>query len=97
MRLASSGEVRGAEGRLARRGSIEPRIVFQLGVAPCRIDILTAIDGVEFDNAWQRRTTMKLGDQRVPVLGREDLIVNKRATGRPRDLADLAWLESNQG
>ena len=72
-----------------------PGIVFQLGVPPCRIDILTAIDGVEFDEAWSRRIMVELGSNRAPVLGRQDLIVNKRASGRPKDLADLAWLDSD--
>jgi hypothetical protein len=69
-------------------------VVLQIGLPPCRIDILTTIDGVEFEQAWPRRITIDLGGQAVPVIGREDLIANKRATGRPRDAADLAWLES---
>ncbi len=68
-------------------------LVFQIGVAPNRIDILTTIGGVTFDGAWPRRITLALWGQAVPVIGREDLIVSKRAAGRPRDLADLADLE----
>ena len=67
--------------------------VFQIGVAPNRIDVLTAIDGVEFDAAWARRITAEIRGLRVPVLSREDLIRNKRATGRPRDRADAEELE----
>jgi predicted nucleotidyltransferase len=70
-----------------------PDIVFQIGVAPRRIDILTAIDGVTFDEAWRRRVTIELDGVVVPVIGREDLIRNKRASGRPKDVADLDWLD----
>ena len=68
-------------------------LVFQIGVAPNRIDLLTTISGVSFDDAWNRRTTVELWGLAVPVIGRDDLITSKRAAGRPRDLADLADLE----
>ena len=68
-------------------------VVFQIGLAPNRIDLLTTIGGVTFDEAWPRRTTVALWGQSVPVIGREDLIRSKQATGRPRDLADVAELE----
>ena len=70
-----------------------PGMVFQIGVAPRRIDILTSIDGVDFDSAWSGRSSVEIDGLRVPVLGREDLIANKRAVGRPKDLADIAMLE----
>lgn len=70
-----------------------PGTVFQLGVAPNRIDILTAIDGVEFDDAWGRREAHTIDGFTLPVIGRADLIKNKRATGRTRDLADAEQLE----
>jgi hypothetical protein len=68
-------------------------VVFQIGIAPSRIDILTTIGGVEFADAWPRRTVVALWGTNVPVIGREDLIASKRAVARPRDLADLAALE----
>ena len=71
-----------------------PGIVFQIGVEPVRIDILTAIDGVDFDGAWKRRLVAEIDGQSVPLLGRDDLIRNKRATGRPQDLADVAALDA---
>jgi len=74
---------------------VPPDVVFQIGVPPNRIDILTAIDGVDFAAAWTRRTTVRLAGLELPVLGREDLIATKRAAGRPKDLADLAWLDSD--
>lgn len=74
-------------------GDLEkPGLILQLGVEPCRIDILTAIEGVEFEPAWRNRKIVELEGLTVNCLGREDLIVNKRAVGRPKDLADLAAL-----
>jgi hypothetical protein len=72
-------------------------LIFQIGVAPQRIDVLTSIDGVEFAPAWAARVETELGGLRVPVLSRKHLVQNKRATGRPQDLADLAWLEGRGG
>lgn len=72
---------------------IQPGLVFQIGVAPLRIDILTAIDGVEFADAWAARMMTRFTDQPVAVLSVEYLIRNKRAAGRAQDLADLEWLE----
>ena len=70
-----------------------PDLVFQIGVAPRRIDILTSIDGVEFDEAWPHRKTIELEGLTFAVIGRPHLIRNKRAVGRRQDLADVAWLE----
>lgn len=70
-----------------------PGIVFQIGVAPIRIDIITAIDGVGFDEAWDARVPVHLGDIAVHVLSRHHLIQNKRASGRLQDLADVERLE----
>jgi hypothetical protein len=69
-----------------------PGTVFQIGVPPGRIDILTSISGVTFDEAWPRRTSVSLPGVVAPVIGRADFVLNKRATGRPKDLADLALL-----
>jgi hypothetical protein len=71
--------------------------VFEIGVAPSRIDILTGITGVEFEEAWPRRVTVPIGDQAVPVIGLEDLVRNKTAMGRPKDQADLIWLRERTG
>lgn len=70
-----------------------PGIIFQIGVAPLRVDILTGIDGVTFDDAWPARVQTKVFGQPVAVLSVEHLILNKRAAGRAQDLADLEWLE----
>jgi hypothetical protein len=70
-----------------------PGIIFQIGVPPIRIDILTAIDGVDFESAWRQRVTVDLADLAVPVLSKAHLLINKRATGRLQDLADIEHLE----
>ena len=66
--------------------------VVQLGYPPYRIDLLTQISGVDFDAAWTRHIEVVLGGVVVPFIGRDDLIVNKRATGRPQDVADVLRL-----
>ena len=71
-----------------------PSIVFQIGVPPGRIDILTDVSGVNFDAAWANRMTVEIDGVKLSIIGRSDLIANKRATGRPKDIADLAFLES---
>jgi hypothetical protein len=73
-----------------------PDIVFQIGVAPCRIDLLTSIDGVDFDDAWPHRKIIDIEGQRLAVIGRDELIRNKKACRRPKDQADALWLESEQ-
>jgi hypothetical protein len=73
---------------LSQRGT-----VFQIGVVPSRIDILTAISGVDFEGAWSRRIQLDVEGIAVPCIGRDDLLANKRAAGRPQDLADVAGLE----
>jgi hypothetical protein len=73
-----------------------PGLIFQIGVAPIRIDIITAIDGVEFESAWQNRFESKFADQSAALLSREDLILNKRAAGRDQDLVDVKWLEQQK-
>ena len=69
--------------------------VFQIGVAPIRIDVLTSIDGVTFDEAWGERLTANFLDLQVPVLSATHLIRNKRTVGRTQDLADVEWLEKH--
>jgi hypothetical protein len=71
-----------------------PDQVIQIGVAPIRIDLLTSIDGVQFDDAWPNRLNIAIEGLTIAVIGRNDLLNNKRASGRPKDLADVAWLES---
>lgn len=63
--------------------------VIQLGVAPVRIDILTSLSGVSWDEAFSNRLTGKYADINVYYIGKAELIRNKRAVGRKKDLADL--------
>lgn len=72
-----------------------PGVIFQMGVEPVRIDVLTAIDAVTFDEAWPRRVQTTFADQPASVLSRQDLIVNKTAVAREQDVADVAWLKKN--
>lgn len=61
----------------------------QLGVPPFRVDILTSLSGVEFESCWERRHVGQLDDIPVPFISYEDLVLNKMATGRPRDSVDV--------
>lgn len=70
-----------------------PDTVFQIGVPPSRVDILSGISGVDFDVAWDRRTEVAVAGLSLCVLSREDFVANKRASGRPKDLIDLALLD----
>jgi hypothetical protein len=70
-----------------------PDLVFQIGLPPSRIDLLTSITGVTFDEAWPNRMVVRVSGLDVPTIGRHDFVRNKRAVGRPRDLADVAELE----
>ena len=66
-----------------------PGAVFQIGVPPRRVDILTDLTGITFEEAWPQRERGSFGALQVDFLGREALIRNKRATGRKQDLADI--------
>jgi predicted nucleotidyltransferase len=69
-------------------------IIFQIGVAPRRIDILTSVDGLTFEDAFAHSQTIEIEGIPVHVLSIPDLISNKRSTGRTKDLADAEALES---
>jgi len=66
--------------------------VIQLGVAPNRIDVMTHISGVAFEEAWKSREFGEIGGLRIPFISRELLKRNKAASGRTQDLADLEHL-----
>ena len=67
----------------------QPDRVLQLGLPPRQIDVMTDISGVEFDEAWGSKVFQAVGSLDVPFLSRADLVRNKKAAGRTRDLADL--------
>ena len=84
----------GARGEhFSERDFETPETVLQLGLPPTRIDVLTTIDGVEFERAWLGRAVVEIDGLTVTVLGRRELLENKRASARPQDLADVARLE----
>ena len=70
-----------------------PGTTFQMGVEPNRIDVLTSLDGLRFDEAWARRTASTYGGIPIAILGFEDLVRNKRAVDRPQDRLDVDNLE----
>ena len=75
---------------------LHPDRIVQLGMAPSRIDLLTHLSGVDFDQVWENRESGALGGLTVAYINRSDLKSNKAATARPKDLADLAELEGGE-
>ena len=73
-----------------------PEMVYQMGMEPNRIDILMGISGVSFLNAWKNKKKIKFGDQPVYLIDLQDLICNKKAAGRPKDLIDVGQLKLAQ-
>ena len=69
--------------------------IYQVGVPPNRVDVITVVDGVRFEDAWADRIDVEIDGLRVPVIGRRHLILNKRTVGRPQDLVDADLLESS--
>lgn len=91
--LSSFGAPVGAHG-VSERDFTTLGNVYQIGLPPRRIDLLTEITGVDFERAKTSRVLARVGDLELPFLGRDALIANKRAAGRPKDLVDAAELES---
>jgi len=78
-----------------KRDLMNPNMVVQIGVEPARVDIMMSVSGVEFDAAYKERTTVRMDGVDMPLIGRADLLANKRASGRRKDLLDAEWLESH--
>ena len=74
---------------------VQPETVFQIGAVPVRIDLLTSISGVAFEEAWAGRIPGTIEGVAFGVIGREDLLRNQRATGRPKDLLDAEALSAS--
>ena len=70
-----------------------PGMVFQIGTEPQRIDIISAVDGLDYADAARRAVKMDVDGLEIKVVSLDDLIVNKRASGRPKDIADAMALE----
>jgi len=71
-------------------------MIIQIGMEPCRIDLMTGIDGVDFAQGWKNRVKVFIDDLEIDVLSRADLLTNKLAAGRDQDQGDIAWLKKNQ-
>ena len=91
--LNAFGAPLGAHG-ISRVDFEVPDNVYQIGLPPRRIDLMTAISGVSFEEARASRILVELAGMKLPVLGRRALVKNKRATGRPKDIVDADALES---
>lgn len=72
-------------------------LIYQVGVPPNRVDVLTMVDGVTFEDAWRARVIVDIDGLRVPVIGRAHLVLNKRTVARPQDLLDADMLEAGEG
>ncbi|MGH7823300.1 MAG: hypothetical protein ACREQ9_26365 [Candidatus Binatia bacterium] len=100
---ATPENARRAHGALATFGaplldlSVEdlatPGVVFQMGLPPNRIDVLTEISGVDFTEAWATRSEATVAGLKIPIIGFDCLLANKRAAGRPKDVGDIDALE----
>jgi hypothetical protein len=81
---------------VSERDFTNPELIYQIGVAPNRIDVMMGTAGVEFDEAWANRTESSYGAVPIHIIGKAELIRTKKATGRPRDLQDAEALEAGE-
>lgn len=73
-----------------------PDTVYQMGLPPRRIDLMTGISGIGFEDAWESKVIAEFEGILIPVIGRSSLIKNKRAAGRTKDLVDLEILDNDR-
>jgi hypothetical protein len=71
---------------------LTPGKIVRMGLPPFRIEVLTAVSGVDFNDCFGKRTVVDLGGLPVSLISRDDLRANKKASGRTKDLADLEQL-----
>ena len=90
---AALGEFGAPLGQVKPEDFAQDGTIFQIGVAPCRIDVINRIDGVKYAEASPRAIQKTIEGVPVRIISREDLIANKRASGRTKDLADAEILE----
>ncbi len=86
----------GFAGIFSKEDLLDPNAVLMLGRPPNRIDLLTWISGCEFDDCYSRRTYEDLDGVVVPMIALQDLLVNKKASGRHKDLADVEEIEKRK-
>lgn len=77
---------------LTPAGVINPNKVIEMGVPPVQLHVMSSVDGVTWDEVWKGREAGPLGPHAVYFIGRNEFLRNKRAAGRPKDLADVAAL-----
>ncbi|MFN3243743.1 MAG: hypothetical protein ACE37K_19710 [Planctomycetota bacterium] len=90
--LASFGAPTAALG-VTQQDFERPDVVVQIGIPPRRIDLLTGVSGLAFDDAWPNRVVVEWEGREICFLGLDDLLRYKRSTGRDKDLLDVAELE----
>lgn len=73
----------------------EPGYFYQMGNPPLRVDVMMEIPGADFNEAWNRRNTVSIGDNQIHFISREDLISVKLASGRDQDLKDVESIKKN--
>jgi hypothetical protein len=93
--LSSLASFGASTSGLTEKTFMEKGIIFQIGVAPRRIDFITHIDGVDFSDAYPSRKTIVMEELNLPFISKENLIKNKKSTGRDKDLVDVKYLEKN--
>jgi len=71
----------------------EKGIIFQIGIAPRRIDIITQIDGVDFAQSYKTKEIIEIENLKIPFISKKHLIKNKKATGRAKDRLDAEYLK----
>jgi hypothetical protein len=91
--MRALGEFGAPLAEIAEADLATPGVVYQIGVPPGRIDILTDLTGITFGEAWLDRVRGPFGDVEVDFIGRTSFVRNKRATGRPKDLGDIEGME----
>ncbi len=81
---------------IGRDDFLKPDFIIQLGMAPNRIDLLTGIDGLSWEEIWESRIGYELDGLPIQVIGKEQLIKNKLDSGRTKDLADAERLQQGE-
>ena len=91
--LRALGEFGAPLAEISEADLATPGVVYQIGVPPGRIDLLTDLTGITFAEAWLDLHAPPFGDIEVDFIGRASFLRNKRATGRPKDLLDIEGMD----
>ncbi|MCK4810401.1 MAG: hypothetical protein KAS99_05675 [Candidatus Omnitrophica bacterium] len=81
---------------ITEKAFVEKGVIFQIGVAPRRIDIITHIDGVIFEEAYKTKELIEIESLKIPFISKDNLIKNKQSTGREKDKLDVNYLKKNK-